>query len=318
MATSLERVVAQMQAFGMPEISAHELQLNSGRWMRYGPRKKAYYRIESRVSRAGNEYFVGAFGYKGNGPHLLEYEGPKLSPEEIRALEERRRLAEAREARLRAAAIARAADNAAETWRDASPTGESPYLERKGVSIAGGWVRYLGPNVVVPMVRYDLPEGERLKGVQIIRPDGEKRFTAGMEKAGCAAVLGLHQLRSAILICEGLATAATIWHALERQHRVVVAFDAGNLLPAGRIIIAAQHPDAKLLFCADDDYLTDGNPGRTRANQAARELGGGVIFPIFRKRDGRKLTDFNDLQAEEGVAEVATQIVCALKWLPRI
>jgi putative DNA primase/helicase len=317
MASSLDAVISQMCALGMPDISAHELQLNTGRWVRYGPRKKAYYRIDERVSRAGRAYFVGAFGFKGNGPYLVEYQGETLSPDEIRRLEEARRIAAERDAKLRSREIQLAADRAADTWRDASPTGSSPYLQRKGVEISGGWVRYLGPNVVVPMVRYDLPEGERIKGVQIIRPDGEKRFTAGMEKKGTAAVIGLHADRDPILICEGLATAASCWLSMSRIYRVVVAFDAGNLLPVAEII-RSQHPHAPILICADDDYLTEGNPGRVKAVAAATQVDGRVVYPIFRSRGGAKLTDFNDLHVTEGLPEVTEQLVSACQWLHRL
>lgn len=316
MAATLDAVVAQMAALGMPDISAHELQLNTGRWVRYGPRRKAYYRIDERVSRAGRAYYAGAFGFKGNGPHLIEYQGPQLTPDEVRRLEEGRRIAAEREAKLRAREVQHAADRAADTWRESSPTGSSPYLRRKGLDVPGGWVRYLGPNVVVPMVRYDLPEGERLKGVQIIRPDGEKRFTAGMEKRGTAAYIGLHAERNPILICEGLATAASVWLAMSRLYRVVVAFDAGNLQPAAEIV-RKLHPRAPILVCADDDHLTPGNPGRVKAVAAARSVLGGVVYPLFRSR-GAKCTDFNDLHQAEGLGEVTKQLLSALTWLHKV
>lgn len=315
MATSLDNVIAQMTALGMPDISPHELQLDTGRWVRYGPRKKAYYRISRRVSRAGNEYYAGAFGYKGQGPFTVEYEGPQLTAAEIEDLRRKRERDAALEARRRAIDAQRAADRALDTWRESAPSGASPYLERKKVAIDGGWVRYLGDLVVVPMVRHDLPEGERLKGVQIIRPNGDKRFTAGMEKPGCAAVLGMHLEGAPILLCEGLATAASCWLALDRHYRVVVAFDAGNLLPVAQIM-RARHPRSPMLICADDDFLTDGNPGRTKACQAARAVDNcGVTFPAFTHRGERKLTDFNDLQLDSGLPTVAAQIHLAMKWL---
>lgn len=315
MATSLDRVISQMLALGMPDISPHELQLDTQHWQRYGPKKKAYYRILRKVAQSGREYFVGAFGFKGNGPYTIEYEGVQLTPAEIAALNERRDRAAQLEARRRALAVQRAADQALETWRAASVTGTSAYLQRKQVAIDGGWVRYLDDLVVVPMVLADAGVQPVLKGVQIIRPNGEKRFTAGMEKAGCAAVLGMHVEGAPLLICEGLATAASCWLALDRRYRVVVGFDAGNLLPV-LTRLRARHPRSPFLICADDDFLTEGNPGRTKANQAARSVDNcGVTFPAFRQRGDRKLTDFNDLHLDQGLSEVAAQIHLALKWL---
>lgn len=308
MATSLDAVVSQMVALGMPDISPHELNVNAGRWQRYGPKKlKAFYKIESRVSQRGREYFTGVFGFKGE-RFQLSYEGPQLTPAEIESLRQRRRLAEERDARKRERDIQLAADRAAETWAAASPDGTSPYLQRKGVEITGGWVRYSGPNVVVPMVRYDLPLGQRLKGIQIIRPDGEKRFTSGMEKYGCAAVLGLHQVGRPILICEGLATAASVWMAMEKVLRVVVAFDAGSLASVATIF-SLQYPDSDLVICGDDDYLTAGNPGRRKAFRAAKDTPRTYfVLPQFSARGGAKLTDFNDLHQAEGLAEVRAQV----------
>lgn len=315
MTTSIDGVIGQMMALGMPPIGAHELRLNAGRWVRYGPAKRAYYRIDERISRAGRVYYTGAFGFKGNGPHLIEYQGAHLSPEDARRLEQERALAAVREGRRRTREVQSAADKAIETWARATATGSSPYLIRKLVEGASG-VRYLGPNVVVPRAPYDRPD--ELAGVQIIRPDGTKRFTAGMAARGTCASIGLHCERDPILIAEGLATAASCWLALSRVFRVVVAFDCGNLLPVAEAV-RARHPRAPLLICADDDYLTDGNPGRTKAVAAARAVARcGVVYPLFRKRGTAKLTDFNDLHCVEGLAEVSEQLAFAMQWLHKV
>lgn len=312
-------MIAQMRAAGMPEIGTADLQINTSRPVRYGPKKRGWYRIHEYQGRTGRTFYVGAFGCWGRiDTQKIEPDTSDLDTAERERMRLAMRLSAEREAARRAREVQRAADNAADTWREAAVAGESPYLTRKQVPIGGGWVRFLGPNLVVPMVRYDLPAGERLRGVQIIRPDGEKRFTSGMDKAGCAAALGHHKVRDPILIAEGIATAASCWLALGKRYRAIAAFDTNGLLPAARIV-RQLHPDARLLFCADDDFLTDGNPGRTKARAAASELGrAGVVFPIFRGRGDRKLTDFNDLHCEEGLDEVAAQLTSAIKWLPRI
>lgn len=308
MASSLHAVVSQMLALGMPPIAPSELHLDTDRFQRYGPKKKAYYKIARRVARSGREYFVGAFGYKGDGPHTIAFEGEALTPAQIAELERKRARAAQLEARRREISIQRAADRAAQTWAQASPKGSSVYLQRKGVTIDGGWVRYLDGLVVVPMVRYDLGDSDRLKGVQLIRPDGEKRFTGGMAKLGCAAVLGRHHPGAPMLVCEGLATAATVWQALDRDLRVVVAFDAGNLIHVAEIFRELD-PKAPLGFCADDDFRTPGEPGYVKAQRAARKVGRAqALRPHFAARGDRKLTDFNDLQAVEGVAVVRAQL----------
>ena len=51
------------------------------------------------------------------------------------------------------------------------------------------------------------------------------------------------------------------------------------------------------------------NAGVASCHAAAHAVGNAsVVKPVFRERAGRKLTDFNDLQIEEGLAEVEAQI----------
>lgn len=51
------------------------------------------------------------------------------------------------------------------------------------------------------------------------------------------------------------------------------------------------------------------NAGVASCHAAAHAVGNAsVVKPVFRDRAGRKLTDFNDLQIEEGIAEVEAQI----------
>ena len=101
MATSLDAVVTQMVALGMPDISPHEIKIDAHHWQRYGPKKlKAFYKIDARVSQHGRQYYVGVFGFKGE-RFQLRYEGPQLSPAEIEVFRQRRRLAEQRAAQKR-------------------------------------------------------------------------------------------------------------------------------------------------------------------------------------------------------------------------
>lgn len=78
-----------------------------------------------------------------------------------------------------------------------------------------------------------------------------------------------------VLICEGFATAATLHE--ETGFRVYMAFTANNLLAVGRIV-RAKLPDAEIIFCADNDQTT-GNPGLTKATEAAADVGGSLAVP---------------------------------------
>ena len=208
-------------------------------------------------------------------------------------------------------------------WREALPSGRSEYAVRKGIErpescrfTQAGWL-------LIPAIRYDLPRERSLKGIQVIRPDGQKRFTAGMAKASAACRLGLVQVREPVLLCEGWATGMTLRMATERKVAVYVAFDAGNLPPVAQIV-HSLHPCSTLVMCADDDWKTldSGgrplNPGRAQAAEAIRlvqDAGGRACMstPVFAagaRADGS--TDFNDLHAAEGLAVVAEQMAVAL------
>jgi putative DNA primase/helicase len=228
-----------------------------------------------------------------------------------------------REAEERARAQLSAEQVALEHWRDADRHGRSEYVQRKGIEAPescrftpGGWL-------VVPMLRYDLPREQALKGVQHIRPDGQKRFTAGMAKLGAACRLGLAEVGAPVLLCEGWATGMSLRMAVDRRLPVYVAFDAGNL---GEVawIVSQLHPRSPLVLCADDDYQTYDkggrpmNPGRVAAAEARDEIqeAGGVAvltYPIFSAL-GRPSgsTDFNDLHLAEGLEVVRSQIELAV------
>ena len=222
---------------------------------------------------------------------------------------------EAREAAFRNRLARSAADRAAALWSEASPVGQSAYLERKGVEAES--VRFLPDgSLVVPMIRYG--ESPALVGIQRIAADGDKRFLTGTAKQGSACRLGLVVVGAPLLLCEGLATGLTLRAATGRKLPVFVAFDAGNLLPVA-MLLRDLHPDSHLLVCADDDYCTPGNPGRTKARAITRAVAGAHhIYPVFSGPRGPRATDFNDLQGAEGLEAVARQFAAPLAHLARL
>ncbi len=66
----------------------------------------------------------------------------------------------------------------------------------------------------------------------------------------------------------------------------MVAFDAGNLLAVGKAI-QTDYPKVRIIFAADNDP-TKGNPGVTKAMEAAKAVGGIYTFPA-------EWADFNDV-----------------------
>ena len=94
---------------------------------------------------------------------------------------------------------------------------------------------------------------------------------------------------STLLICEGYATGATLHEST--GHAVAVAFNAGNLKPVA-MALRDRYPDFRLILAADNDRHTPGNPGLTKANEAALVVGGLVAAPEF--DDDEPGSDWND------------------------
>ena len=104
-----------------------------------------------------------------------------------------------------------------------------------------------------------------------------------------------------VYVCEGFATGSTI-HAATGCKPVVVAINCGNLLPVCEVL--RHHlPKTRIVVCADDDRNTPGNPGLTKAMEAAREIRGRIAIP--RWMGG---TDWNDLHQELGIMEAKRQL----------
>lgn len=175
-------------------------------------------------------------------------------------------------------------------WANARPLNRPhPYLERKGLTPLGcAGLRSIDGMLVVPVWH-----GDWLVSVQTITPDGEKRFWRGAPvKAGAFTLL---RPRSAVTaVVEGLATGLAVYQSV-RQASVIVAFDAGNLLP----VLQRISPTGSVVICADNDHRTQvtrgTNPGIEKARNAADLIGCGVAYPT-----GIEGTDWADALKEWG------------------
>lgn len=284
--------------------------------------KSGWYHLHELRLRSGDVVLVGVFGNPregdGQGYHKVELNLKALSAEEKMAI--RARLAEdKRRADAQRKAVAdRAARHAEAAWAKCLLEGESQYLKRKRIQAHG--LRW-GPktaSLVIPI--YDAVG--RIHALQLIyddpkikaRKDRDKDFwPPGAVKKGHFFLVGPSPDSSKILlVAEGYATAATLFEATGRP--VLVAFDAGNLLPAAQAA-AKRWRGIKLLFCADDDFKTEGNPGISSASAASLATSGAWLAPTFADRGDRKLTDFNDLAVAESPLVVSSQVEQRLREL---
>lgn len=222
-----------------------------------------------------------------------------FSPVEREAFKRHVAEAQAQAEAERKARQAEAAAKAAATWNAATTApGDHPYLVRKGIEPHGA--RLHNGALLIPM-----RAGGELHSLQFIGPNGDKRFLSGGRVAGCYFSIGSTQGAAALCIAEGFATGATIHQAT--GHPLAVAFNAGNLKAVAQAM-RERFPTLPLIVCADDDAGTEGNPGLTKASEAARAVGGLLAVPDFGPERPPGTTDFNDMAAARGMDAVRDAI----------
>ena len=156
-------------------------------------------------------------------------------------------------------------------WESSRPPSiNHPYLLKKGVEAFG--LRQLRHSLVVPLRDVN----GAIWSVQFIESDGTKRFLSGGRKRGCYHPIGVP--KEILCVCEGYATGASIFMAT--GYATAVAFDAGNLAPVAQVL-RQKFPKLTLVIAADNDSCTPGNPGLTKAIDAARTVGALVALPEF-------------------------------------
>ena len=146
-------------------------------------------------------------------------------------------------------------------------------------------------------------DGAELHSLQLIEPSGRKRFLSGGRVKGCYFLIGVPE--QSLCVAEGYATGASIHEAT--GYAVAIAFNAGNLLSVARSL-GTGFPGLRVVICADDDANTPGNPGLTKAREAAATTGALLAVPKFAAGHPRDLTDFNDLRQCAGLEAVQAAI----------
>ena len=182
--------------------------------------------------------------------------------------------------------------------RSAPATPNQTYLSRKAVSPYGD-LRDDGGKLVVPLRDAD----GVLHSIQFIAALGGKRFLTGGKVAGMFHTIPGPDT-GPLVICEGYATGASIHGAT--GHAVVCAMNCGNLLEVAQVL-RKQWPDRDIIIASDNDQFTEGNPGLTKAKEAASTIGAKLVVPQFKNTE-TKPTDFNDLQHMEGTDSVEQQL----------
>ncbi|MFI3188979.1 MAG: DUF927 domain-containing protein [Methylococcales bacterium] len=222
----------------------------------------------------------------------------------------------------------KAAEKAQQDWLTLSETGNSLYLESKGVKAQGvrfGSDKKEGDYIAVPVCNDD-----GIKGLQLIYdtplsydPTRNKTFSLGTDKKGSFYLIGTLSPLIPVCFVEGYATAASIHEAT--NYPVVMCFDVGNIKP----VVSAwrkKYPQQNFIICADNDQWKKENVGVDRATDTAKTHDCFLAIPDFTgltKTKGwivhglgfmcfsdieTKPTDFNDLHRLAGLDAVRTAL----------
>lgn len=160
---------------------------------------------------------------------------------------------------------------------------EHPYLAKKRISPKPSPLLDSANRIIIPVT--DI-EGNA-HSLQAISPDGRKKFLPnGAVKSHFYQIWTGSNER--IVICEGYATAVTLYSHYTPNYSVFIAFNAGNLLPVAKVLREA-FPDSDITIAGDCDAS---GVGQEKAEAAALAVNGNYTIPIF--QTGESGSDFND------------------------
>ncbi len=357
MTANYDDILSQLQSAGLILDKPLTLDSRIQRWKVAGEdrERRGWTRLREWVSNKGNAYIVGCYGvWHGNDDGYTKLEISRdnavvLTAEDQAAIRAALREAERKLAETRRGEQKKAAQWAASVWGKCAPCEAHDYLAVKQIQPHG--LRLLPEQVDMAQSGLDESNFYRLQaaagalvvpmhnakgdiqGLQFVYAKGHPRrskierdkefWPSGMGMGGTFGLIGPVRREGVVLVAEGYATAASLHEATGQT--VAYAFSANNLVKAGREL-AKAYPLLRILFCADDDYLTEGNPGCTAAAAACAEIERSAwVKPVFPKnpdgsdaRAGKKLTDYNDLRVMTGLtlplAEQINARLDELKW----
>lgn len=164
-------------------------------------------------------------------------------------------------------------------------------------------------------------DGE-VRTVQAVQASGFKVFARDGRKEGSFHVVNgdLASLKRApvLVIGEGYATMASVSDGA--GFPVVSAFDSGNLGHVAKEL-HDLFPNKPILITGDDDQHLEpksvGNVGKIKALEAAEQVGGNAVFPVFapgEQQSDSSFSDFNDMaqKSQLGKEGVERQVKAAL------
>ncbi|GEM_PF-6327429 len=179
----------------------------------------------------------------------------------------------------------------------ASPVGDHQYLKEKCVvacpDLRFGKDQMGNDSIVVPF--YDADKG--LQTIQYVHGSG-KYFLKDAPTVGSFFTIGEFQADDEVYLAEGLATALTIWMALDKKVTVISFGSAGNMVSVVSAL-KSKYPNLKLVICLDSSdaaykQVVKINPAYNCSYRSPSFEG------LTSQDTSKKLSDFNDIVSKCG------------------
>jgi phage/plasmid primase-like uncharacterized protein len=184
---------------------------------------------------------------------------------------------------------------AQEDWARGQEDLKHPYLLKKRLRATYGSRSYMGW-LYLPF--YDM-DGF-LWGYQSVNEDGTKKVNySKARRSGVFHRIGEIDFTKPLFICEGFATAATIFEAT--GHPAICTYGKDKLKEVA-VLFRQRYPSLQLIISGDAD-----EGGVKYSKLAARAAGARYLIPRF-KHQHPDLTDWNDLREYEGEGTVKMQV----------
>lgn len=252
-----------------------------------GKKQSGWYVVHEFRLSSGGIGLAGAFGnYKADEKRKVGMPAGSLTEADRAEYEKRRKQAQEKARKEAEAAARQCKERAQRIWSKLPEEGPSKYLDTKNVRAFG--LRFSRGSVVVPVYKPVATEGPELfaldlVSLQFVDSSGTKTFLTGTPVDGSFHWLTpVPQAECPVVVVEGYATGASVHMATGLP--VAVAFVAGNLMHVARALRKFM-PNALICVAGDDDRETEKNlgknPGRDKAQAAAKAVGGVWVLPKF-------------------------------------
>lgn len=177
-------------------------------------------------------------------------------------------------------------------------TADNKYLQKKQVSTFTGLYQDTNRNLIVPVYENF---NKKICGYQRVCLD-RKSFPIGQKIQGNFFLFGDAFDSNFVYLCEGIATAATIFEVTGVP--TISCFNAGNI-PNVIMKIKSELSGKSVVIACDNDKS---NTGYNFAVKAKRKFGNAIILKPDFGTQNTTLSDFNDLFLSEGFDETKKQL----------